>query len=164
MCIRRNNLEKEHIEKVLRESNLSDQEISFPKRILTFKSELKTRGISKIDYSEEYKVTLKPPLDENKKYFLFKSTTDAMNKVVLKNQIFIVEETEYVKNGDFVLVTINNSFTALKQYFYIKDQDYVILSPFSTAPIYRPQIFNLSDNRIEIKGLFVDILDKYLLK
>lgn len=94
----------------------------------------------------------KTKLSLDKEYFALQVKGDSMDKYFSNGDIILVERTSQVEDMDIAVVTINSELTTVKK-VRIDDPNKIALVPCSNNPIYKTQLYNMSN--IIIQGKFI---------
>lgn len=94
-------------------------------------------------------------LNHGGEYFALRVQGDSMNAAqIMDGSIVIVRRQDEVENGEVAVVMVDQENATVKRFY--KTETTVTLTPQSTNPEHRPQVYNLSQTKISVLGKVVE--------
>lgn len=94
-------------------------------------------------------------LNGGAEYFALRVHGDSMNAAMIPdNSVVIVRKQDIVENGQIAVVMVDLEDATVKR--YRQDGNIVMLLPQSNNPVHQPQVYDLTETKIDILGLVVE--------
>lgn len=106
-----------------------------------------------------YNPVLKSILCTEKNYFYLRVQGDSMNQEFNEGDLLLIEQTDYIENGDIAVVLIDGQEATVKK--VIKNENMVTLIPMSTNPKYVPKMYDVVKDEIKIIGKVIQATKIY---
>lgn len=106
-----------------------------------------------------YNPVLNKFISRDKQYFYLKVQGDSMNQEFNEGDLLLIEQTDYIENGDIAVVLIDGQEATVKK--VIKNENMVTLIPMSTNPRYVPKMYDVVKDEIKIIGKVIQATKIY---
>ena len=106
-----------------------------------------------------YNPVLKSILCTEKNYFYLRVQGDSMNQEFNEGDLLLIEQTDYIENGDIAVVLIDGQDATVKK--VIKNENMVTLIPMSNNPKYVPHMYDVVKDEIKIIGKVIQATKIY---
>lgn len=106
-----------------------------------------------------YNPVLKSILCTEKNYFYLRVQGDSMNQEFNEGDLLLIEQTDYIENGDIAVVLIDGQDATVKK--VIKNENMITLIPMSTNPKYVPHMYDVIKDEIKIIGKVIQATKIY---
>ena len=106
-----------------------------------------------------YSPVLNKFISRDKNYFYLRVQGDSMNQEFNEGDLLLIEQTDYIENGDIAVVLIDGQEATVKK--VIKNENMVTLIPMSTNPKYVPKMYDVVKDEIKIIGKVIQATKIY---